>query len=84
MRQVQAGAGKLSWGLWSPRCRQILQHGSGKEDQGPEMRLLLDVSLASVCLDPDSSCSWVSHGEEAAKPCGALRVMKLMENVELA
>lgn len=47
------------------------------------MRLLPAPPPAALCLDPDSSCSWVGHGEEVAEPGGILRVMKLREGVEL-
>lgn len=47
------------------------------------MRLLQAPPPAALCLDPDSSCLWVGHGEEVAEPGGTLRVMKLMEDVEL-
>ena len=83
MRQVQGKAGKSSQGVGVTEVQVSLQHGSGKEDQGPEMRLLPALSPEALRLDPGSLCSWVGHRGEVAEPGGALRVMKLMEKVEL-
>lgn len=80
MRHVQGKAGKSSQGVGVTEVPASLQHGSGKEDQGPDMRLLPAVSSAALCLHLDPSCLWLGYGEEIAQPGGTVRVMKLVQN----
>lgn len=47
------------------------------------MRLLPALCPAAHCLDRHLLFPWMGHEEEVAEPGSALRVVKLVENVEL-